>query len=358
MRLGYKTEDKNKNRVTHPDKNMKLGFHTTPTKTVSKPKAKPKPKKIILHSRTGFPTTPYRPPVPKLPIAKRKKPPIAKRKKIVIPPRPKPAPKPIVSRKKTVTGKALVSIIILNYNTLEVLKPCVASVSKKTVHPYELMVADNGSRDGSIQWAKKNKEIHVVVENRANLGWTKGNNWGIRFAKGNYFLLLNSDTVVKTRGWLRMMVNIAKSSASIGTVGAKLIYPNGTIQHVGGGIHKKNPYHPYNHRPARGLNVKNRQVPFNTGACLLIKRGTIRKVGMLDEQFTLGFGDVDYGLRVVEAGLKNIVCSKAILIHRWAYTQRKFKKYLHTKGLYRYHAKWDKKLPSIAKKVNLAWGKI
>ncbi len=348
MRLGYKTEDKKKKIVTYPHKNLKLGFHMTPTETVSKPKAKPKSKKIMLHSRHGFPMTPYRM-VPRHSVVK---PP-----KIFISPRPKPAPKPIVSRKKTVTGKALVSIIILNYNTLEVLKPCVASILKKTVHLYELMVVDNGSRDGSVKWAKKNKKIHVVVENRANLGWTRGNNRGIRFAKGSYFLLLNSDTIVKTKGWLRMMVNIAKSSASIGTVGAKLIYPNGTIQHIGGGIYKKNPYHPYNHRPSRGLKVKNRQVPFNTGACLLIKRGTIRKVGGLDERFTLGFGDVDYGLRVVEAGLKNIVCGKAILIHRWAYTQRKFKKYLHTKALHKYHAKWDKKLSSIAKKVKLAWGK-
>ena len=320
MRLGFPTEDNKKKIVTRPYKRMRLGLPTTLEKV------QPKPRKI-------------------------------KPKKIIIPPRLKvKISKPLIHRKKIVKGKNLVSILILNFNTLEILKPCVKSVLEKTVHPYELMVVDNGSTDGSVRWAKKNKNVHVVVENRANLGWTRGNNQGIRVAKGSFFLLLNSDTIVKTKGWLRKMVNTAKSSAKIGTVGAKLLYPNGKIQHVGGGIYKKNPYHPYDRRLARGLKVKNRQVPFNTGACLLIKRGTIRKVGMLDETFTLGFGDVDYGLSVIEAGLKNVVCSTAILIHRWAYTQRKFKRYLHTSGLHRYHVKWDKKLPSLAGKVKLSWG--
>ncbi|GAH04980.1 unnamed protein product, partial [marine sediment metagenome] len=111
----------------------------TPTKTISKPKAKPKPKKIMLHSRHGFPMTPHRTQTTRL-TTLRSKPKIKvkpKRSK----PKIKVKPKfPIVHRKKSVKGKDLVSILILNYNTIEVLQPCVRSILKHTVHPYELIV--------------------------------------------------------------------------------------------------------------------------------------------------------------------------------------------------------------------------
>ena len=260
-----------------------------------------------------------------------------------------------VHRRKTVNAVTdLVSIIVLNYNTLEVLKPCIGSIITKTVHPYELIVVDNGSRDPSLEWAKHNVSIDVVVENKQNYGWCKGNNVGIKVARGSYMLLLNSDTVVRTRGWLQKMVEIAKQKG-VGTVGAKLLYPNGTIQHIGGGIHKGNPHHPYDHRNANIEVAKtNRLVPFVTGACVLIKSSTSKKVGLLDEHFKLGFGDVDYGLRVTMAGLKNVVCSEAVLTHRWAYTQRKTGIPLRISGLNRYRRKWINRLPQIAKKVKLA----
>jgi len=255
---------------------------------------------------------------------------------------------------KTVTD--LVSIIILNYNTLEVLKPCVQSVVSKTTHPFELIVVDNGSRDRSVDWARKNPCVDVVVANKANYGWCKGNNVGIKLARGKLLLLLNSDTIVRTQGWLGKMVKIAEQE-SVGTVGAKLLYPNEKIQHIGGGIHKGNPYHPYDKHSASVVAAqKNRSVPYVTGACLLIKKSTIKKVGYLDEGFKLGFGDVDYGLRVVVAGLQNIVCCDAVLTHIWAYTQRKTGIFLRTQSLGRYHHKWLKHLPKIAEKVKLDWG--
>lgn len=269
----------------------------------------------------------------------------------------KPKPKFVVHRKNIVKAvENLVSIIVLNYNTLEVLKPCVGSVMAKTTHPFELIVVDNRSRDGSLGWAKKNVCIDTVIENRGNYGWCRGNNIGIKKARGKYVLLLNSDTVVRTRGWLKKMVKIAKQK-TVGTVGAKLLYPNGKLQHIGGGIHKGNPYHPYNrHKANIPAAKKNRVVPYVTGACLLIKKSTIKKVGLLDEGFKLGFGDVDYGLRVVMAGLKNIVCCEAVVTHRWAYTQRKTGQYLQVGSLGRYHKKWLKHMPKVAKKVKLDWG--
>lgn len=250
----------------------------------------------------------------------------------------------------------LVSIIVLNYNTLEVLKPCITSICANTVHPYELIIVDNGSMDGSVEWAKECNSIHVVIENNWNFGWAKANNIGMKNAKGTYFLLLNNDTVVLNRGWLSKMLKCF-SDPSVGTVGAKLLYPNGTIQHVGGGIKGTHPYHPYDKSPDTIPHItnRNREVPFVTGACVLIKRSTIEKVGWLDESFYFGFDDVDYGLRVVMAGLKNVYCCNAVLTHHWAYTQRKTRKFIGSDMLNLYHRKWNDKLPEIGKRVKLTW---
>lgn len=250
----------------------------------------------------------------------------------------------------------MVSIIILSHNTLKVTADCIKSVLAKTVHPFELFVVDNGSQDGSVPWLKAESYL-TLIANKKNLSFSKANNMAIRRARGKYVCLLNSDIIVRTRGWLGHMVKIAESSSRIGTVGAKLLYPNGTIQHLGGGIHNSSPYHPYDKHPAniKAANVS-RNVPYNTGACLLITRTALSKVGLLDEEYPFGFEDVDYGLRVVEKGLRNIMCSKAVLTHLWAYTQRKTGKGIKLSSINVYYKKWNAKLPGLAKKVKLDWG--
>jgi len=252
----------------------------------------------------------------------------------------------------------LVSIIILNYNTLHLTRNCIASVLRNTVYPYELIVVDNGSRDGSAEWLKK-QSLLTLIANARNLSFSKANNQAIKeCARGKHVLLLNSDIIVRKKGWLQKMVECAESSSTIGTVGAKLFYGDGTIQHIGGGIHKGNPYHPFDKSPADIPEAqKSRNVAYNTGACLLIKRGTMEKIGLLDEGYPFGFEDVDYGLQVVENGLRNIMCAEAELTHLWAYTQRQTRRFIPQESLNRYRDKWLKRLGEINRKVKLDWGK-
>lgn len=266
----------------------------------------------------------------------------AEMSKILIKPRDKPR-------------KNFASIIILNYNTLEILWECIESVLLKTRYPYELIVVDNASTDRSVPWLKTQKYLRLIA-NKQNLGWTKGNNVGIRRARGKHIVLMNSDIIVKADTWLNEMVKCARRR-NVGTVGAKLLYPTGRVQHVGGGIHRGNPFHPFDGAPADlpEANV-NRDVPFNTGAVLLISRDTLEKVGLLDESYPLGYGDVDYGLKCVEAGLKNVVCHKAVLTHLWAYTQRKTKKWIPPASLYNFRSKWPENLLlKINETVTLDW---
>lgn len=264
----------------------------------------------------------------------------------------------VVYRKKEIQSHPdLVSIIILEYSTLELLVPCVQSIVWNTAGPYELIVVDNASTDESLQWALSCPDIHVVIENKTNLGWTKANNYAMKIAKGNYLLLLNSDIEVRSKGWTSNMIRCFDDSL-VGTVGSKLLYPNGKLQHIGGGIYKKNPYHPYDkERPSLVPYANmNRQVPYNTGACLMIRRSILNKVGWFDENFFFGYDDVDYGLRVTMAGFKNICCCRDMeVIHHWAYTQRKIGKGITQSSLQLHHSKWDDKLDVLSQKVKLSW---
>ena len=90
-----------------------------------------------------------------------------------------------------------VSVIIVNYNTKELTKNCLASIFEKTKNiDFEVIVSDNGSTDGSIEMIKSDFPQVVLIENNANLGFGKANNIAAKIAKGKYLLFLNSDTIL------------------------------------------------------------------------------------------------------------------------------------------------------------------
>ncbi len=252
--------------------------------------------------------------------------------------------------------QSFASLIILNYNTLELLPVGIASILKNTIYPYELIVVDNASSDQSISWLKRQPYLKLI-KNHGNFGWAKGNNIAIKKSKGAFFVLLNSDVFARHKGWLTQMVNYAMTSSRIGTVGAKLFYPHRRIQHIGGAIHSGSPHHPFEGAPISiQAAYKSRNVPFNTGACLLIKRSTIKKVGYLNEEYRFGYSDVDYGLKVVMKNLRNVFCPKAVLTHFWAYTQRKTGKGIPQSAVQLYLDNWKSKLSILNRKVKLDWG--
>lgn len=246
----------------------------------------------------------------------------------------------------------LATVIVVTHNTLEVTADCIRSILDKTVRSFELIVIDNGSEDGSAGWLGRQSCL-TLIANEENLGWSAANNQGIWHSRGEYCLLLNSDIIVKTKGWLEEMVRLAQPS-DVGTVGAKLLYPDGKIQHIGGSIHRTDPFHPFDGASSNiPESLKAREVPFSTGACLLIKKSTMELVGLIDEGYSFGYGDVDYGLRCLEAGLKNIYCPSAVLTHLWAYTQRKTGKWIPPESLARYKQLWVAKLPALRAKVDM-----
>ena len=130
-----------------------------------------------------------------------------------------------------------VCIIILNWNGKELLKDCLSSLLKLTGYPnYKVIVVDNGSTDGSLEYVKKNFPQVDVLPLDKNYGFAKGNNKGIKYAlkkyKPRYILLLNNDTKIIQRDWLTKLVETAESDKKIGIVVPKLIYTDGRIQHI------------------------------------------------------------------------------------------------------------------------------
>ena len=106
----------------------------------------------------------------------------------------------------------LVSIIILTFNQLKYTKECVESIRKHTPEPHEIIFVDNGSTDGTGKWLKKlvkNNSNYKLIENKKNLGFSKGCNQGIEASSGEYILLLNNDVVV-TENWLAGMLECLK----------------------------------------------------------------------------------------------------------------------------------------------------
>ncbi|MBI4058739.1 glycosyltransferase family 2 protein [Candidatus Microgenomates bacterium] len=214
------------------------------------------------------------------------------------------------------------SIIIVSYNTKDLLLECLASIKKWTKGiSYEVIVVDNASSDGSMA-AIRNLKFKIynlkLIENLDNLGFAAANNQGIKIAKGKYILLLNSDTKL-TENSLAKMLDWMEKHSQVGIASCMLKNPDGSVQATGGffpnlprlflwatllddipGVGDLvGSYHPHRdsnfYREERGLD-------WVTGAFFLIRREVINKVGLLDEDFFLYVEELEYCWRVKKAG--------------------------------------------------------
>lgn len=125
--------------------------------------------------------------------------------------------------------KLELSIIILSFNTKNLLRNCLNSLKKvRNEIPFEVIVADNGSIDGSLEMVRKEFPLVTALDNKANIGFAKGNNAARKIVKGKYILFLNSDTVIY-KGVLKECVNFLKKNPDIGAMTCKLVLGSGKI---------------------------------------------------------------------------------------------------------------------------------
>lgn len=138
-------------------------------------------------------------------------------------------------------------VIIVNWNGKELLQKCLRSLFANTMRSEcKVVVVDNASADGSVEMVRDNFPQVESIINSENAGFSKANNHGIRLAleKGaRQILLLNNDVEITDVKWLGKFSDVLESDPKIGIVGCKLLYPDGTIQHAGGVIDLRVPYH-------------------------------------------------------------------------------------------------------------------
>lgn len=209
-------------------------------------------------------------------------------------------------------------------NNLNLLIDCISSIYKKTNYPdFKVIVSDNGSKDGSVDYIKKHFKKVYLIENGKNLGFSSANNKGIKYAleeyNSDYVYLLNNDTKIIQKDWLTEAVKIAENNKKVGIVGSKLVYDDMSLQFVSIGG-KNRLFRKGEVMELKGedkvLSEKESEVPSVMGAGFLVTRKLINKIGMLDQKFDPLYGEeIDYCLRATKNNFKIIYAPKSVVIH-------------------------------------------
>ncbi len=218
-----------------------------------------------------------------------------------------------------------VTILIPIRDHADITLKCLKSIYEKTKYQnYEVVIINNNSVEKEtfelLDEYKKKYDNFKVIDANFEFNYSKINNLGVEKTKSDYILLLNNDIEVITPRWLNIMVGYA-SQKHIGAVGAKLLYPDNTIQHAGviiglGGIAGHAYVGADRYMQAWGGRLS---VPINysavTAACLLVSRQKFLEVKGLDEKLQVAFNDVDFNLKLREKGYYNVFLPQVELYH-------------------------------------------
>ncbi len=230
-----------------------------------------------------------------------------------------------------VAGDPLVSILIPNKDSKEVLSRCLESIYEKTRYRnFEIIVIENNSvEDDTFEYYQQALECYEnlsVVKWDDEFNYSAINNYGASFAAGEYLLLLNNDIEVISPDWIDSMLGFCQRE-DVGVVGTKLLYPDGTIQHAGvamsycEGPHQTGgPVHVFANLDDTDpgyvyRTLFSQDVSMVTGACLMTKRKVFDSLGGLNERYKVAYNDVDYCLRVRRENLLVVYDANVKLWH-------------------------------------------
>jgi len=218
------------------------------------------------------------------------------------------------------------SIIIVNYNSGPLTKACIESVVKRRLgFGYEIIVVDNDSRDESVSMLRDEFPEIVVVDHGQNGGFGSGVNRGLEEATGDYYLILNPDIIVLP-GAIENMLSYMEKHGDIGVLGAKLIYPNGKLQHssfrfytpmtivyrrtwlgslpIGKKAVDSFLMSDFDHKEPK-------DVDWLMGSCLMLRAEAVAKVGGMDERFFMYYEETDFLRRALAGGYRLLYVPEA-----------------------------------------------
>lgn len=234
------------------------------------------------------------------------------------------------------------SVIIVNYNTGTLFQECIASLLEHTRDlVIQVLIVDNDSHDGSADFVAKYPEISFI-HNDYNVGFARANNQALTQARGTFCLLLNPDTVILPAA-LQRMIRFLDQHPDYGAVCPRTYLDRELSLEI---CSLKIPT-PYNsilvHTPCRRLWPRNRElariwqldldlwqresgvqeVEGIGGACFMLRRETLERIGLLDERFYMGYEDTDWSLKVRTLGLRNGILTDAEIVHYFGQSKRK-----------------------------------
>lgn len=219
----------------------------------------------------------------------------------------------------------MISVCIVSYNTRPLLEKCLAALRGAD----EILIADNASRDGSVEMLAQRFPKAQLLRNAENLDYTRAMNQCLARARGDFVLLLNPDTEPQANA-LRELRDALERHPDWGAAGARLEFPDGTLQRTGNrfptllyllyeaaGVHMRFP----NNRAklqniyAEWDRASERTVDALSGACLMVRRAVIEQIGLLDERFVMYSEEVDWCQRMARAGWRVGYVPTARVIH-------------------------------------------
>jgi GT2 family glycosyltransferase len=219
------------------------------------------------------------------------------------------------SMKATETVSA--AILVLNWNGRSLLQTCLPLLLNQTVSNYEVVVVDNGSSDASVSFVTEQFPQVRLIQNEKNLGFSRGINAGLRQISADVVVLLNNDVLVQPN-WLAELLRPFQEDSQIGIIGSKLLYPDGTIQHLGAELtYPLARSHHFHYKKADVDELPAVQdVPYVTGAAMAVHRSVLTRVGLLDEMFhPFYYEEVDFCYRAKAAGFRVVVATQAVAVH-------------------------------------------
>ena len=220
-------------------------------------------------------------------------------------------------------SEPVLSIIIVNYNTGDLLSACLDSLFADDTSRWEVIVVDNGSTDDSLAVVETRFPQVILIASPENLGFSGGNNLALRQARGEFFLLLNTDTLVPP-GSLGRMIDHMVANVWTGALGPRLVNTAGQLELSCGRepnltseivhkllLHKAFPFFRFG-----GWHHRDRRlVGWVTGACLMVRRQAAEQTGYLDQGFFMCYEDVDWCMRIARAGWQIIYFPYSEVVH-------------------------------------------
>jgi GT2 family glycosyltransferase len=258
-----------------------------------------------------------------------------------------------------VSGTPKVSILIPNKDGIDILRNCVETIIKLTTYTnYEINIIENNSENEETfafyRELETQPQVNILYYPHSGFNYHKIINFGVKNSEADFIVQLNNDTELLTPDWLELMIGYARRS-DVGAVGVKLLYPNMSIQHVGGVLIPEDWIctHMLTKLPRYAAGHMNRakiiqNLCWVSGACMMSRKEIYEQVGFLDEDFEVNLGDVDFCMKIRALGKLIILNPFVELIHLegktrgFHETSEKLEMYLNELELFR--KKWAKEL--------------